>query len=58
MAKFKCGTSKAALDDARNICKVSDGTRAAGKCLKNILISCFGSGCVLEWRNINVKLMR
>jgi hypothetical protein len=34
------------------LCKVSDGTKVVGKCLKNFLIPCFGSGRVLEWRNI------
>jgi hypothetical protein len=33
-------------------CKVSDGTRVVGKCLGNVLIPSFGSGCVWEWRNI------
>jgi hypothetical protein len=35
-----------------DIRKVSDGTNAVGKCLRNILIPCFGSDCVWEWRNI------
>jgi hypothetical protein len=35
-----------------DIFKVSDGTRVVGKCLRNFLIPCFGSGCVWEWRNI------
>jgi hypothetical protein len=37
-----------------DICKVSDVTRAAGKCLGNVLIPCFGSGCVWEWMNIPI----
>jgi hypothetical protein len=35
-----------------DIRKVSDGTSAVGKCLRNLLIPCFGSDCVWEWRNI------
>jgi hypothetical protein len=35
-----------------DIRKVSDGTSAIGKCLRNFLIPCFGSDCVWEWRNI------
>jgi hypothetical protein len=35
-----------------DIYKVSDGTRVVGKCLKNILIPCFGAGRVWGWRNI------
>jgi hypothetical protein len=35
-----------------DICKVGDGTRVVGKCPRNILIPCFGSSCVCEWRNI------
>jgi hypothetical protein len=35
------------------LCKVSDGTRVVGKCLKNFLIPCFGSSCVWELRNIS-----
>jgi hypothetical protein len=34
-----------------NICKISDGT-IVGKCFRNFLIPCYGSGCVWEWRNI------
>jgi hypothetical protein len=33
-------------------CKISDGTRIVVEYLKNILIPCFGAGCVWEWRNI------
>jgi hypothetical protein len=43
--KFKCGIFKAALDDVRYLW-VSDGTIVVVKCLKNILIPCFGAGCV------------
>jgi hypothetical protein len=32
------------------ICKVSDDTRVVGKCLSNVLIPRFGSGCVWNWR--------
>ena len=35
-----------------NELKVSDGASAVGKCLRNILIPCFGSDCVWEWRII------
>jgi hypothetical protein len=35
-----------------NELKVSDGTSAVGKCLRNILIPCFGSDYVWEWRII------
>jgi hypothetical protein len=35
-----------------DIRKVSGGTSAKGKCRRNILIPCFGSDCVWEWRNI------
>jgi hypothetical protein len=35
-----------------DICQVSDGMRVVGKCLRNILIPCFGSGCVWEWRKM------
>jgi hypothetical protein len=35
-----------------DIRKVSDGTSAAGKYLRNFLIPYFGSDCVWEWRNI------
>jgi hypothetical protein len=35
-----------------DICEVSDGTGVVGKCLGNILIPCFGAGCVWGWRNI------
>jgi hypothetical protein len=31
-----------------DICKVSDGTRVVVKCLRNILIPCFGAGYVWE----------
>jgi hypothetical protein len=34
------------------LCKVSDGTKVVGKCLRNFLIPFFGSGCVWGWRNI------
>jgi hypothetical protein len=35
-----------------DICKVSDSTRVVGKCLRNVSMPCFGSGCVWVWRNI------
>jgi hypothetical protein len=35
-----------------NLCKVSDGTKVVGKCLRNFFIPCLGSGCVWELRNI------
>ena len=35
-----------------DIFMVSDGTRVEGKCLRNVLIPGFGSGCVWKWRNI------
>jgi hypothetical protein len=35
-----------------DICKVSDGMRVVGKCLRNILIPCFGAGYVWGWINI------
>jgi hypothetical protein len=35
-----------------NICKVRDGTRVVGKCLRNILIPCLGAGYVWGWKNI------
>jgi hypothetical protein len=35
--------------------KVSDGTRVVGKCLRNFLIPCFGSGFVWEWRNYTLN---
>jgi hypothetical protein len=38
-----------------DICKVNDGTRVVGKCLRNFLIPCFWSGCVWVWRNIPPK---
>jgi hypothetical protein len=44
--KFKCGIFKAALDNMSDICKFSDDTRLVVKCLKYILIPCFGVGCV------------
>jgi hypothetical protein len=34
------------------LCKVSDGTRVVGKCLRNFFIPCFGPGYVWELRNI------
>jgi hypothetical protein len=34
------------------LCKVSDGTRVVGKCLRNFLIRCFRSDYVWDWRNI------
>jgi hypothetical protein len=41
-----------------DIRKVSDGTSAVGKCLRNFLIPCFVSDCVWEWRNIPPKHAR
>jgi hypothetical protein len=35
-----------------NLCKVSDGTRIVGKCLKNFSIPCFWSACVWKWENV------
>jgi hypothetical protein len=49
--KFKCGTLRL-LRTMSDIYKVSDGTRVAVKCPRNILIACFGAGCVWGWRNI------
>jgi hypothetical protein len=34
------------------LCKVIEDTRVVGKCLRNNLIPCIGSGCVPEWMNI------
>jgi hypothetical protein len=36
-----------------DIRKVSDGTSAVGKYLRNFLTPCFGSDCVWECRNIS-----
>jgi hypothetical protein len=35
-----------------DIGKVSDGTRVVVKCLRNILIPCFGADSAWGWRNI------
>ena len=32
----------------QDICKVSDGTRVVGKCLRNFVIPCFESGFFME----------
>jgi hypothetical protein len=34
------------------LCKVSDGARVVGKCLRNFLIPRFWSACVWKWRNV------
>jgi hypothetical protein len=43
--KFKCGTFEAALDDVR--LRLVMNTRIVVKCLRNILIPCFGANCIL-----------
>jgi hypothetical protein len=40
------------------LCKVSDGTKVVGKCLRNFLIPCFGLDCVCEWRNIPLTVCK
>jgi hypothetical protein len=41
-----------------NELKVSDGTSAVGKYLRNILIACLGSDCVWEWELDTPSLAR